>query len=76
MDDVDFQGRRIQELADIFIPPEHRGKEIATTVVCTLVTPENRLWLLGTIRKDLCAEEFWRRNLPKMGVAVELPVGE
>lgn len=76
VDDVDFQDRRIQELADIFILPKHRGKGIAAAVVRALVTPETGQWLLATFRKDLRAEEFWRRNLPKMGMAVELPVGE
>lgn len=74
VDDVDFQGRCIQELADLFVLPKFRGKGIAAAVVTALVTPETGQWLLATFRDDLRAHDFWRRNLPKMGMTFEIPV--
>lgn len=71
-DDIDFQGRRIPELADLFVLPRHRGKGIARAVVSTLVTQGSGQWLLATFRNDHGAHAFWSRNLPKMGMAVDV----
>ncbi|WP_411850099.1 GNAT family N-acetyltransferase [Stenotrophomonas sp. LGBM10] len=73
VDDVAFQGQPIRELADLFVSPAHRGNGIAAAVVAALVTPQSGPWLLATWRKDLQAKAFWQRNLPKMGVEVEIP---
>ncbi|WP_422507647.1 GNAT family N-acetyltransferase [Stenotrophomonas sp. GZD-301] len=73
VDDVAFQGQPIRELADLFVLPTHRGKGIAAAVVAALVTPQSGPWLLATWRKDLQAKAFWQRNLPRMGVDVEIP---
>lgn len=75
MDQVDFQGRRLPELADLFVLPKHRGKGIAAAVVDLLVRPRTGERLLATYRDDHRAYAFWQRNLPKMGMAVEMPAG-
>lgn len=73
VDAVEFQGRQLPELADLFVLPAHRGKGIAGAVVSTLVQPDTGQWLLATFRKDGRAHAFWQANLPKMGMAVEVP---
>jgi predicted acetyltransferase len=73
VDEVDFQGRRLPELADLFILPKHRGKGIASAVVAELVRPTAGEWLLATFRKDHVAHAFWERNLARMGMAVQHP---
>lgn len=73
VDEVDFQGKRIPELADLFVLPTHRGKGIAREVVARLVVPGSGPWLLATFRNDTTAHAFWRRNLPKMGLTIEVP---
>ncbi|MEN5285034.1 GNAT family N-acetyltransferase [Stenotrophomonas lactitubi] len=75
VDDVEFQGRRVPELADLFILPKHRGKGIASAVVADLVRPTTGEWLLATFRKDHAAHAFWERNLAKMGMACSVPAG-
>lgn len=75
VDDVEFQGRRLPELADLFILPKHRGKGIASAVVAELVRPATGEWLLATFRKDHTAHAFWQRNLAKMGMACSIPAG-
>ncbi len=75
VDDVEFQGRHLPELADLFILPKHRGKGIASAVVADLVRPTTGEWLLATFRKDHTAHAFWERNLAKMGMACSVPAG-
>ena len=41
VDNVDIEGRRLPELADLFILPKHRGKGIATAVVKAPPSPRN-----------------------------------
>ncbi|MGE8216101.1 MAG: GNAT family N-acetyltransferase [Stenotrophomonas maltophilia] len=73
VDEVAFQGARIPELADLFVLPTHRGKGIAREVVARLVVPGSGRWLLATFANDTVAHAFWRRNLPKMGLTIEMP---
>lgn len=75
VDEVEFQGRRLPELADLFILPKHRGKGIASAVVAELVRPTAGEWLLATFRKDHVAHAFWERNLARMGMACGIPTG-
>lgn len=73
VDVVELQGRRLPELADLFVLPKHRGKGIAGAVVKALVQPETGDWLLATFRKDLNAHAYWERSLPKMGMVHSVP---
>lgn len=73
VDEVEFQGERIPELADLFVLPKHRGKGIARAVVGQLVTPGSGRWLLATFRNDTAAHAFWSRHLPSMGLTIEVP---
>ena len=73
VDEVEHEGQRIPELADLFVLPTHRGKGIAREVVARLVLPGSGRWLLATFRNDTAAHAFWRRNLPKMGLTIETP---
>lgn len=73
VDEVDVQGSRIPELADLFVLPTHRGKGIAREVVARLVVPGSGRWLLATFRNDTVAHAFWCRNLPNMGLTIEVP---
>ena len=75
VDDVEIEGRRLPELADLFILPKHRGKGIATAVVKALVRPETGEWLLATFWKDKAALAYWDRNLAKMGMTHRVPSG-
>ena len=76
VDDIQFQGQPLPELADLFVLPKHRGKGIAKAVVTTLVAPGSGQWLLAIFRKDRKAWAFWTRNLPRMGMDVETPVND
>lgn len=72
VDRVDVQGRMLPELADLFVLPKYRRHGIAAQVVASLVRPDTGQWLLATFRQDLDAHAFWRRNLPRMGMQVEM----
>lgn len=73
IDDVELEGRRLPELADLFVLPKHRGKGIAAAVVKHLVRPETGEWLLATFRRDESARAYWERNLPRMGMVQRVP---
>lgn len=75
VDEVELQGRRLPELADLFVLPKHRGKGVAAAVVKDLVRPATGEWLLATFRKDKIAHAYWERNLPKMGMVHSIPSG-
>lgn len=72
VDEVEFRGARICELADLFIVPKYRRKGFAGQVVSALVRPGAGQWLLATFRQDHQAYAFWTRNLPRMGLEVEM----
>lgn len=73
VDQVEVEGRSVPELADLFVLPKYRRQGIAAQVVAALVRPDTGQWLLATYRKDLDAHAFWSRNLPRMGLQVEIP---
>ncbi|WP_295516000.1 GNAT family N-acetyltransferase [uncultured Stenotrophomonas sp.] len=73
VDDVELEGRRLPELADLFVLPKLRCRGIAAAVVKDLVRPETGEWLLATFRRDETAHAYWERNLPKMGMAHRVP---
>jgi predicted acetyltransferase len=71
---VEVAGRTLPELADLFVLPRYRRQGIAAQVVAALVRPDTGQWLLAPFGKDLDAYAFWRRNLPRMRLSVELLV--
>ncbi len=73
VDQVEQDGRRCPELADLFVLPRHRGQGLAAHVVTALVHPGEGQWLLAVFRGDTAAYAYWTRALPRMGLrAVEL----
>lgn len=73
LDDVELEGQRLPELADLFVLPRHRRKGIAATVVERLVQPGTGEWLLATFRRDKAAHAYWERKLPRMGMTCRVP---
>lgn len=68
VDQVEQDGRRYPELADLFVLPKHRRKGLAAHVVTALVRPGEGQWLLAVYRGDSAAYAYWTRALPRMDV--------
>jgi predicted acetyltransferase len=71
VDEADFAGTAYPELADLFVLPKYRGKGVAVHAATALLAPASGPWLLAVFKRDLQAYAYWRRALPRLGVAFE-----
>lgn len=62
----EFEGEIVDELADLFVLPNYRGRGIATQLIERLVLPAQHPWLIAVFREDAEALRFWQRAFERL----------
>lgn len=66
VEQIDFEGGRIAEFADLFVLPKYRGRGLASEAVRQIVLASGHSWLIAVFRGDEEALRYWRNAFTRL----------